>query len=45
MDTTILGGGVQCMDIVTAGLMALATLAIAVMTGVYGLAGICKRIR
>ena len=51
MDTTILTGtnfdacGAQCMDIVTAGLIALAVFAVIVMAATYFLAGICKRVR
>jgi hypothetical protein len=51
MDTTIFnnpamnGCGAQCMDIVTAGLISLASVAVLIIAGVYCFAGICKRVR
>ncbi len=37
--------GAQCMDVITAGLITLATIAVMVIAGVYTFAGICKRVR
>lgn len=37
--------GMQCLDILTAGQITLATFALMVLAGVYAFAGICKRIR
>ncbi|MBC7806974.1 MAG: hypothetical protein H7145_12575 [Akkermansiaceae bacterium] len=52
MDTTTIfnspamsGCGAQCVDMMTAGLIALATIAVMVIAALYAFAGICKRIR
>ncbi len=37
--------GAQCMDIVTASLITMATLAVVVIACMYLFAGICKRVR
>ena len=43
--TTMSVCGAQCMDIITAGLVTMATFAVMVIAGVYTFAGICKRVR